>query len=63
MSVANLPSGKSMRNSSRTKGGTENALDNLRDSLDPVVGRHGFELHAWRFHSPASGNSAGDVDY
>ena len=43
------------------KGGTDNALDNLRDSLDLVVGRRGFELHAWRFYSSAARDSAGGV--
>jgi hypothetical protein len=52
-----------MRNSLRAKGGTENDLDNLCDSLDLVVGRHGFQCHVWRVHSPAAGNSAGDVNY
>jgi hypothetical protein len=44
-----------------TKGGTDNALDNLRDSFDLVVGRRGFELHAWRFYPLAARNCAGGV--
>ena len=36
----------------------EHALDNLRDSINPVVGRHRFELYAWRVHTPAAGNRA-----
>lgn len=44
-----------------TKGGTDNALDNLRDSLDLVVSRRGFELHAWRFYPLAARDSAGGV--
>ena len=46
---------------SGTKGGTDNALDNLRDSLDLVVGRRRFELHAGWIYSPAPGDSASGV--
>jgi hypothetical protein len=38
-----------------------NALDNLCDSLDLVVSRDRFELHAGRFYSSAARDSAGGV--
>jgi hypothetical protein len=43
------------------KGGQINALDNLCDSLDLVVSRDRFELHAGRFYSPSARDSAGGV--
>ena len=40
------------------EGGRNNVVDNFRDSLDPVAGGHGFELHDRRVHSPAARPSA-----
>ena len=48
---------------SGTKGGTDNALDNLRDSLDLVVGRRRFELHAGWIYSSASCVGTGGVTH
>jgi hypothetical protein len=46
-----------------TKAGTDYALDNLRDSLDFVVGRDRFELHNGWFHSSAARDSPGGLAY
>src|SRR5437870_3616502 len=48
-------------NGLRTKGGTENALDDLRNSLDLMVSRRRFQLHAGRFYSPAPRDSSRNV--
>jgi hypothetical protein len=46
-----------------TKGGERNALDDICNTVGPVVTRRGEQLHGWWIHSSTSGVGTGGAAY